>query len=48
MCSGNGQKYLEKKNSIILGSLHTEVTLWKTIGDFLEDSGWTAALMNQE
>ena len=29
----------------MFGGLHNiEMALWKTIGDFLEDSGWTAAL----
>ena len=28
----------------MFGGLHIELALWKTIGDFLEDSGWTAAL----
>ena len=28
----------------MFGGLHIELALWKTIGDFLEDSRWTAAL----
>ena len=28
----------------MFGGLHIELALWKTIGDFLEDSGWIAAL----
>ena len=28
----------------MLGGLHTEMAVWNTLGDYLEDSGWTAAL----
>ena len=34
----------EEKFLVMFGGLHIELALWKTIGDFLEDSGWTAAL----
>ncbi|GFR75331.1 hypothetical protein ElyMa_000452400 [Elysia marginata] len=29
---------------VMLGGLHTEMALWKTLGDILEGSGWTTAL----
>ena len=29
---------------VMLGSLHTEIALWKTLGNVLEGSGWTTAL----
>ena len=29
---------------IMMGSLHIEMAIWRTIGDYLEASGWTAAL----
>ena len=28
----------------MLGVLHTEMAIWKTYGDYLDDSGWTNAL----
>ena len=28
----------------MLGSLHTEMALWNTVGDLLDGSGWTVAL----
>ena len=34
-----GSKFL-----VVFGGLHIEMALWNTIGDFLEGSGWTAAL----
>ena len=34
----------EENFLVMFGGLHIELALWKTIGDFLEDSGWTAAL----
>ena len=37
--------YGEEKMMIILGGLHTEKTLWKCLGDLLEKSGWTEALV---
>lgn len=33
---------------VMLGGLHTEMALWNTLGDVLEDSGWTAALTEAE
>ena len=32
----------------MLGGLHTEMALWKTLGDVLEGSGWTEALIEAE
>ncbi len=32
----------------MLGGLHTEMALWKTLGDILEGSGWTTALTDAE
>ena len=32
----------------MLGGLHTEMALWKTLGDVLEGSGWTTALTETE
>ena len=29
---------------VMFGGLHIELVLWSTIGDFLDCSGWTAAL----
>ena len=37
--------YSENKVVIIFGQLHVEMAAWKTIGDWLDDSGWTAALI---
>ncbi len=34
----------EKKFVVMFGGLHIEMALWSTVGDFLEGSGWTAAL----
>lgn len=28
---------------VMLGGLHTDMALWNTLGDVLEDSGWTRA-----
>ncbi len=33
---------------VMLGGLHTEMALWKTLGDILEGSGWTTALTEAE
>ena len=30
------------------GGLHIEMALWNTVGDYLEDSGWTTALTNAD
>ena len=35
----------EKKHVVMFGGLHIEMALWSTIGDFLEGSGWTTALL---
>ena len=32
----------------MLGGLHIEMALWNTLGDILEDSGWTSALTESE
>ena len=29
---------------VMLGGLHIKMALWSTIGDFLDQSGWTTAL----
>ena len=34
----------EDKYVIMMGGLHIEMTIWSTIGDYMEVSGWTAAL----
>ncbi len=28
----------------MMGGLHIEMTMWSTFGDYLEGSGWAAAL----
>ena len=33
---------------VMLGGLHTEMALWSTLGDILEGSGWTTALIEAE
>ena len=33
---------------VMLGGLHTEMAPWSTLGDILEDSGWTTALIEAE
>ena len=44
-CSGKWPEiYGEEIFLVMFGGLHIELALWKTIGDFLENSGWTAAL----
>ena len=35
----------EAVHVVILGGLHTEMALWSTLGDILEGSGWTTALI---
>ena len=30
------------------GGLNIEMALWNTVGDYLEDSGWTTALTNAD
>lgn len=34
----------ESRFLVMFGGLHIEMALWNTIGDFMEGSGWTAAL----
>ena len=34
----------EDKFVVMFGGLHIEMAIWDTIGDFLNCSGWTAAL----
>ncbi len=34
----------ERKHVVMFGGLHIEMALWSTLGDFLDSSGWTAAL----
>ena len=29
---------------VVLGGLHTEMALWKMVGDLLEESGWCTAI----
>lgn len=38
------QLYGENKFVIMFGGLHIEMAAWKTIGDWLENCGWTAAV----
>ena len=38
----------EQKYVVMLGGLNTEMALWNTLGDVLENSGWTAALAEAE
>ena len=33
---------------VMQGGLHIEMALWNTVGDYLEDSGWTTALTNAD
>ena len=40
--------YGEQKYVVMLGGLHTEMALWNTLGDVLENSGWTTALTEAE
>lgn len=35
----------EKKYVVMLGGLHIEMALWSLLGDMLDGSGWTAALV---
>ena len=36
--------YGESVHAVMMGGLHLEMALWNTLGDVLEDSGWTTAL----
>ena len=38
------QTHGEDKFVIMCGGLHVEMAMWRTFGDYLEGSGWTAAL----
>lgn len=38
----------ERVHVVMLGGLHTEMTLWNTLGDIMEGSGWTSALTEAE
>ena len=38
----------EHMHVVMLGGLHTEMALWRTLGDVLEGSGWTTALTEAE
>ena len=40
--------YGEKSHVVMFGGLHTELAALKAIGTWLEDSGWTNALMQAE
>ena len=40
--------YGEQKYVVMFGGLHIEMALWNTLGDVLENSGWTAALTEAE
>ena len=44
--SGVGPRHCIGRKALFsnVGGLHIEMTLWNTIGDFLEGSGWTPAL----
>ena len=39
------EEYGEKRYVVMMGGLHTEMTLMSCIGKWLEDSGWTSALV---
>ncbi len=39
------ESYGESKHIVMFGGLHIEMALWSTIGDLLEGSGWTTALL---
>jgi hypothetical protein len=38
----------EDKYVVMFGGLHLEMALWNTLGDLLESSGWTTALLEAE
>jgi hypothetical protein len=38
----------EDKFVVMFGGLHMEMALWNTLGDLLESSGWTSALVEAE
>ena len=35
----------ERNHVVMMGGLHTEMTIWSTFGNYLEGSGWTTALI---
>lgn len=41
-------EYGEEKFVIMLGGLHIEMVAWETIGDWLENTGWTALLVDAD
>ena len=38
----------EQNHVVMMGGLHMEMALWSTLGDLLEGSGWTTALIDGE
>lgn len=42
------EKYGEDKFVIMFGGLHIEMAMLKTIGDWLQGSGWTQALVQSD
>ena len=38
----------EEKYVVMFGGLHLEMALWNTLGDLLDASGWTTALVEAE
>ena len=42
------ETYGESVHVVMLGGLHTEMAPWSMLGDILEDSGWTTALIEAE
>ena len=38
----------EDKYVVMFGGLYLEMALWSTLGDLLEGSGWTSALVEAE
>ena len=38
----------ESMHVVMLGGLHTEMALWKTLGDIFEGSGWTSDLVQAD
>ena len=43
-----GTEFTEDNYCFFLGSLHSEMLLEKLLGDWLQDSGWTAILIDAE
>ena len=44
-CNGTGQISLEEQVVVMLGGLHIEMAAFKALGDWLDDSGCTDALV---